>query len=172
MRAWYDIKSISSREDDIDVAGIEESRRLLTQVLDDEIEDLNGASTACFVGGFSMGGAMSLQTGLSYEKPLAGLLATSCYVPNAAALLANGAAAVTSNRQTPIYAWHGRADQMVPLEYAKATYALLNEQLFKTNHIQLESEDHFGHEFSPNELTQIIQFMNQIQEQTMQTSSL
>merc|ERR1711991_827410 len=50
MRAWYDIKSISSREDDIDVAGIEESRRLLTQVLDDEIEDLNGASTACFVG--------------------------------------------------------------------------------------------------------------------------
>ena len=60
-----------------------------------------------FLAGFSQGGAIAYSTALTYPEPLAGVIALSTY-------LASAADASPANRALPIFAAHGRHDDVVP----------------------------------------------------------
>ncbi|HHZ96279.1 MAG TPA: carboxylesterase, partial [Flavobacteriales bacterium] len=65
--------------------------------------------------GFSQGGAIALQAGLRYERPLAGIMGLSTLLPLADSLAAEAA---DENRATPIMLAHGAQDPVIPIELA------------------------------------------------------
>jgi phospholipase/carboxylesterase len=116
MRAWYDIlgTDLQRREDE---AGLRESQALITGLLDRELAR-GMPSNRIVLGGFSQGCAMTLQAGLRYGEPLAGLLCMSGYLPLAASLPAERHAA---NAATPLFYAHGQQDDIIPIARATAS---------------------------------------------------
>lgn len=109
MRAWYDIISLEINSRQIDDAGILASRQAIFQLIVRENER-GIPSHRIFVAGFSQGGAVAYVTALTYPEKLAGVMALSTYIPNPQ-LLAEEAS--EANRAIPIFAAHGRDDDVV-----------------------------------------------------------
>lgn len=106
MPAWYDIlemgagrklnaqQLIDSADQVIELVGQERSRGI--------------ASDRIILAGFSQGGAVAYQAALSYDEPLAGLLALSTYFPTSDSIEYSDA-----NKQIPIEIMHGSYDPVV-----------------------------------------------------------
>jgi phospholipase/carboxylesterase len=75
-------------------------------------------SERILLAGFSQGGAISLHTGLTYGKHLAGILALSSYLPTADSI-AEEISLV--NKDIPIMMAHGTVDPMIPMAHAVQT---------------------------------------------------
>jgi phospholipase/carboxylesterase len=119
MRAWYDILQFGGGPED--EAGIRASQRKIEELIAEEKE--KGLAAAKIVmAGFSQGGAIALQTALRYPERLAGVLALSTYLPQAASLQSERSSA---NQGIPIFMAHGRYDDIIPLPRAEASRKLL-----------------------------------------------
>ncbi|MEX0638276.1 MAG: alpha/beta fold hydrolase [Burkholderiales bacterium] len=119
MRAWYDILQLGGgREDE---AGIRESQALLEALIARE-RRRGVAAQRIVLAGFSQGGAIALHTGLRHAERLAGILALSTCLPLAASVAAERSAA---NAGVPLFMAHGRFDDIIPLERARQSRALL-----------------------------------------------
>ncbi len=114
MRAWYDIagNSIHKKQDE---AGIRRSHLAIVALIEQEIAR-GIPHKNIFLAGFSQGGAIALHTALRLEKPLAGVLALSTYLP-----LAELATSEATRHATPIFMAHGRSDSVVPYELGIAS---------------------------------------------------
>ena len=123
MRAWYDILGMDlvRREDEV---GLRRSQARIEQLIAREV-DRGISASRIVLAGFSQGCAMTLQTGLRYPQPLAGLLCLSGYLP-----LANLIAEERhpANQHTPIFLAHGRGDGVVTIDRAETSRDLLREQ--------------------------------------------
>ena len=98
MRGWYDIKGMAfDREEDR--GGLEQSEQIVKGLIEQETN--RGIDTDHIIlAGFSQGGAVALFTGLRLDKPLAGIVALSTYLPVAETTEAERNAA---NQNTPIF---------------------------------------------------------------------
>lgn len=123
MRAWYDIMAldIASRVDEV---GIRESQQYLAGLIAEQIDE-GIDSRNIVLAGFSQGGAVVLQTGLRYSKPLAGLMALSTYLPLEESLSAEK---TDENTQVPIFLAHGDSDPVVAPELAYRSRSKLEQQ--------------------------------------------
>ena len=121
MPAWYDVAGFGSPAED--ERRIRESAGWIDELVAREAERGIPAGRVV-LGGFSQGGAMALFAGLRHPEALAGVMCLSGYLLLPATLAAEGTEA---NRSTPIFAAHGTADPMVPLERAAASRDLLVE---------------------------------------------
>ena len=121
MPAWYDVAGFGSAAED--ERRIRESAAWIDELIAREAE--RGVPAGRVVlGGFSQGGAMALFAGLRHAEALAGVMCLSGYLLLPATLAAE---ATEANRSTPVFAAHGTADAMVPLERAAASRDLLVE---------------------------------------------
>jgi len=109
MRAWYDIKGLDIA-DKQDEAGIRASMQAVEALIDREIER-GVPSRRIVLAGFSQGGAIALSLGLRTQRPLAGIVALSTYLPLAGSLADERSEA---NADTPIFWGHGSMDPVVP----------------------------------------------------------
>jgi len=116
MRAWYDIKGFGPERAE-DEAGIRESEVVVKRYIEQEIAQGIPAGKIV-IAGFSQGGAIALQTALRHQQRLAGVMALSTYLPLAASLPAEAAAA---NRDVPILMCHGAQDPVVPAKMGEAS---------------------------------------------------
>jgi phospholipase/carboxylesterase len=116
MRAWFDILELS-RNLRVDIAGLYDSCRLIEQLIEAEIAR-GIPSEQILLAGFSQGGAVALQAGLSYSRRLAGIVALSTFLPTLAQLESERSAA---NQDLPIFIGHGILDSVVAVEYGKQT---------------------------------------------------
>lgn len=108
MRGWYDIASLEINRQE-DEQGINESTDLLKNLIETEI--VRGIpSQRIILAGFSQGGAIVLNTGLKFEKPLAGIMALSTYLPLADQFADS---LFTANHNTPVFMAHGLQDEIV-----------------------------------------------------------
>jgi len=124
MRAWYDIISLDSTSRRIDEAGIIASREAVRRLIERE----NGRGIPVdriFLAGFSQGGAVAYTTALTHPEKLAGVIALSTYIPSLALLTEDLAEA---NRDIPIFAAHGTADDVVSPTLGLAARNLLTER--------------------------------------------
>jgi len=115
MRAWYDIVGMQLT-DRQDREGIEQSRALIRQVFQDQ---LNAGNDQIFLAGFSQGGAMALYTALNMQTPVAGVIALSAYLP-----LANSIKPELA-KKTPIFMGSGQYDPIVLPLWSKQSVAWL-----------------------------------------------
>jgi phospholipase/carboxylesterase len=154
MRAWYDIYAmdIGSRQDE---AGIRKSQQYINQMIDQQIAD-GIPSERIVLAGFSQGGAIVLQTGLRLDKPLAGLMALSTYLPLADSFEAEK---TSHNAQTPIFMAHGDSDPVVKPELAYRARSYLERQGYA-----LEWQEYAGmqHGVCAQEISHIRQWLMKI----------
>jgi phospholipase/carboxylesterase len=116
MRAWYDIRSFQSINEQVDEAGIELSCATVRQLI--EAQNRRGIPTSnIFLAGFSQGAAMTYSAGLTHAETLAGLIVLSGYVPSPGFIDSRLSAA---NRGTPIFAAHGMYDDVLPIQLGEA----------------------------------------------------
>lgn len=115
MRAWYDIRRMDIAGD-TDVDGIRAAVAAVGALIETEVA--RGVPSGRIVlAGFSQGGAVALQAGLTCALPLAGIMVLSGYVALPDTLTAEMTAA---NRGTPIFMAHGSDDPVVPFALAAA----------------------------------------------------
>jgi len=123
MRAWYDIVSLDA-SGRADAEGVRES----TAILDGLIarEQARGIEAGRIViAGFSMGGAVAINTALHTREKLAGLMALSTYLPLPSALDAS-----TASRDLPVFMAHGSFDPMLPMQWGKLSAERLRDAGF------------------------------------------
>ncbi len=125
MKAWYDIKSMDLHNR-ADMTGVLESEASIHQLIQEQI-DSGIPSERIILAGFSQGGVVSLFTGLRYSKKLAGIMALSCYLPQADKLPTD---LHSANKDTPILQHHGEQDEVVLVSAGKMANKLLVENQY------------------------------------------
>ncbi len=120
MRAWFDIKEISPRVT-IDEAGISQSMQYVNTLIEGEIAR-GIPSEHIILAGFSQGAVIAMQTGLCYQRSLAGIIALSGFMPHLDQLLQQ---VNPANGQIPIFMAHGCDDTLVPMMLGKSSYEIL-----------------------------------------------
>lgn len=153
MPAWYDIKEIKidSQQDE---AGIEQSQKSILALIEREIQR-GIKSENIILAGFSQGGAIALHTALRYEKPLAGIMGLSTYLPLADTLENEISAA---NQNTSIFLAHGLHDTIIPLQLASDTNAYLQKLNFSSELKTYSME----HSVCPDEIDAISEWVNKV----------
>jgi phospholipase/carboxylesterase len=121
MRAWYDILE-PSLELKVDIAGIYQSAKLVSQLIDQEMNK-GIPSEQILLAGFSQGGVIALHTGLRYPYKLAGIIALSTYLPTLEQLKTERSSV---NNATPIFMAHGILDSIVAIESGKTAFNALH----------------------------------------------
>jgi len=127
MRSWYDIKSMNLH-DRADMEGVLASEISVNALIEEQIA-AGIPANRIVLAGFSQGGVVSLFTGLRYSQTLAGIMALSCYLPNADKLPVE---LNEANKQTPILQHHGVQDDVVPMSAGKMAYDLLKASNYPT----------------------------------------
>lgn len=80
MPSWFDLFTLDESGPE-DECGIKEAAKLVHSLIDREIESSKIPSSRIALGGFSQGGALALYSAFTYNKPLAGVMALSCWIP-------------------------------------------------------------------------------------------
>jgi len=124
MPSWYDIKKFGGRAPDelektIGKDEVISNGDKIRRILDEEIEVLKGESKSVIIGGFSQGCAMSMHTGLEYNKSLGGIMGWSGY-------LFPFTKVSQENEKVPIFLSHGADDQVVPYKMSELSFKRLD----------------------------------------------
>ncbi len=123
MRAWFDINSMNHLERRIDHEGIADSVKSVNEFIENEKN--NGVLTEkIFIGGFSQGAVIALETALHYPSPLGGAIALSGFLPNADKIIQSRSSA---NKNIPIFLAHGTEDDIVPYMLGQTVAVALQE---------------------------------------------
>jgi len=151
MRAWYDIDPgapLAGSED------IETSAQQIAQLVQQEVD--NGVPSEDIVlAGFSQGGVIALQLGLSHRQKLRGIMGLSTYLHDHEHLAER---ADFANIDTPIFMAHGLSDPMIPI-----TRAITSREALLGLNYQVEWHEYaMGHQVCPQEIADIAQWLNQI----------
>jgi predicted esterase len=150
MQSWHDICSLS-RIDSEQFVGLEDSRKIVEALLNEEIAS-GTASNRIVLGGFSQGAAMSLYTGLQFPHRLAGIAALSGYLPWSKPVEQFGPAiAAGGNKDTPVLMLHGEADQVVRLQFGERSHKAIQTARGKDN-LQWKTYRGMGHHSCEEEM--------------------
>lgn len=160
MQGWYDIYALgydriknplTIKEDD---SGIKDSSQQLSELLDYELSLLQqNNSNKLIVGGFSQGAALSLFTGLQYQKHLQAVIACSGYLLLASQLQSH---LTEQSKKLRIFASHGTDDQVVPYMWSKKGYDMLIEQGVN---IEFYTDQHTAHSISQQGIQKVQQYI-------------
>jgi|TARA_R100001129_G_scaffold49781_1_gene34441 phospholipase/carboxylesterase len=124
MPAWYDIKAMDI-DRVVDTDQLMASSDAVAKLVDREIER-GVKSENIVIAGFSQGGAVAYELGLSYPKRLAGIIALSTYFATAKTVKRSEA-----NRDIPIRIYHGTFDPMVPEALGRQSVEKLQDMGFE-----------------------------------------
>jgi phospholipase/carboxylesterase len=125
MPAWYDIGSFDLGNH-ADKKGIAHSVAQIKQLIEHE-EQQGTPRNKIVLAGFSQGAVIALTTSLNLDKPPAGVLALSGYLPYAEEAIAKSHSA---HKLMPIFIAHGVQDNVVPYFLGNQSYQLLIERDF------------------------------------------
>ena len=147
MRAWYDIYSPDlSAQPDKD--GIDESIKQVNELIDDQIsEGIN--SDRIILAGFSQGGVIALQLGLSRDSSLSGVIALSCYIA------LENCIKPSAENMPKIFLAHGLYDDVVPFQRGDKAKELIISKGYSPEFHQYP----MGHSLHPEEIQHISQFI-------------
>lgn len=143
-KMWYDLSNANFQTDFTQQSDLQTSRKALTDWLNSLEQETGIPLDRTILGGFSQGGAMTLDVGLSL--PLAGLMILSGYQHGALHPAA---------KNPPILMVHGRQDQVVPLAAAHRAKANLEQVKASIDYREFD----MGHEISPSVLNEIYTFV-------------
>ncbi|KAE8744481.1 hypothetical protein FOCC_FOCC008869, partial [Frankliniella occidentalis] len=150
MPAWFDLKSLDASGPE-DESGIKKASQLIHSMIDAEVS-AGIPSNRIVIGGFSQGGALALYSALTYSKPLAGVVALSCWLP----LNKSFPSFVVGNKETPFLQCHGDCDPIVPFKWGQMTASILKGYL---KSIEFKTYGGLMHSSSDEEMNDIKDFV-------------
>jgi predicted esterase len=118
MPAWYDLKGLGERDNE-SCDGIDGSAKRIGDLIAKEVAS-GVPENRIVLGGFSQGGALSLFSGLSHKRDVAGILVMSGYLPRG-----SKAAEFVRVSDVPVFHIHGDADPVVIPNWAQQTETAL-----------------------------------------------
>ncbi|KAG5639691.1 hypothetical protein H0H81_005874 [Sphagnurus paluster] len=124
MPSWFDIYSFGFNTDE-DETGMLQSARLINQLITDEVNSGTDPSRIV-LGGFSQGATMSLLTGLTGEKKLAGIAVLSGWLPLRSKFKSLASPHASS---IPVFWGHGMVDPLVKFQFCKDSSEFLTKEL-------------------------------------------
>ena len=151
MPAWYDIKQVDV-DRHVDNEQLQESASRIHDLIDREIER-GIQSTRIIVAGFSQGGAVSFEAALSYEQPLAGIMALSTYFATVGTIKINAI-----QQSIPILICHGEHDPVVSESLGKRSRASLEKLGFEPEYHSYPIE----HSVCPQEIEDIGKWISRV----------
>ncbi len=148
MRAWYDIVTLDA-QGRADADGVRESTAILESLIAREIER-GIAAGKIVIAGFSMGGAIAINTALHTTHRLAGLMALSTYLP-----LPGDIDGSSGSRDLPVFMAHGSFDPMLPMQWGQLSARKLQETGFSVEW----HEYPMAHAVCPQEIADIREWL-------------
>ena len=148
MRAWYDIVTLDA-EGRADADGVRESTAILEELIAREMERGIPADRIV-IAGFSMGGAIAINTALNTARGLAGLMALSTYLP-----LPSEVDGTSGSRDLPVFMAHGSFDPMLPMQWGQLSAKKLEETGFSVEW----HEYPMAHAVCPQEIADIREWL-------------
>lgn len=121
MPAWYDLTAIQPKRS-VDMASLMASVGVVQQLIRQEMAK-GVPSSQILLAGFSQGGAVAYQAGLTFEYPLAGILALSTYLIESDALTIHRA-----NAAVDVLVMHGTQDDVVGVGLGRQSKGWLQQQ--------------------------------------------
>lgn len=121
MTAWYDIYQLDLLAQ-VDWSGIVESVEYVHQLIAEQL-DKGIASDRILLAGFSQGGVIALYSALSFQSPLAGVLAMSTYFPGFEQAPAE--LSLKQPQSCPVFFGHGTSDPICPFAAAETSREVL-----------------------------------------------
>ncbi|KAI0650840.1 Phospholipase/carboxylesterase [Trametes meyenii] len=168
MPGWFDVfefGAINAREDE---EGMLKTMHSLNQLITAEA-DAGIPADRIVLGGFSQGAAMSLLTGLTTERRLAGVTVLSGWLPlhlKIKAMLNNHA------KKLPIFWGHGKSDPIVRFDRATMSIRYIKEQLelntlvspdkVLEGGIEFHAYDFLPHSVNDKELEELKTFLKKV----------
>nr|ABI52780.1 lysophospholipase [Argas monolakensis] len=150
MPAWFDLFSLNPNGPE-DESGIKSATEAIHKLVIEE-EKLGIPANRIVLGGFSMGGALALYSGLKFSRPLAGILGLSCWLP----LFKEFPGTAAANQETPILLCHGDADDLVPLRWGSLTSEFLKSFV---KSVDMKQYRGMGHSSCDEEMRDIATFL-------------
>lgn len=127
MPSWFDLISLSPDGPE-DEAGIKKASEMLKELISAQ----EVPTDKVILGGFSQGGALALYTALTMDKPVAGIVGLSTWMP----LHKKVAEGMKVNRDIPMFQGHGTIDPLVSPVFGELTARLIqtmsSKHTFKT----------------------------------------
>lgn len=151
MPAWYDILEMSI-ERSVDEAQLKQSAAWVHALIEHEIER-GIAAERIVLAGFSQGGAVAYEAGLTFPKKLAGIMALSTYLATKDTLVAEAVQA-----QTPILVQHGNQDPIVPVTLGQMATEWLEAKGYS---VQYQTYP-MAHQVSGSQIADIASWLNQV----------
>jgi len=164
MPAWFDIFSFGFDVAE-DETGMLKSVGWINELIDAEVQ--SGIDPSRIVlGGFSQGGAISLLTGLTTDKKLAGLAVLSCWLPLNETFKKRASSHAAS---IPVFWGHGEVDPLVRINMAKESVDFLVNQLGfhrcqrgEVNGVSYNTYRGLVHSASMEELSDLLKWLKNI----------
>ena len=150
MPGWYDISSLDSIAGREDREGLAETTRYLSSLIDAE-EAAGVPRSRIVVAGFSQGAASALMQ-LRGDKPLAGVVALSGYLP-----LAGDGPVSPANAATPVLMCHGDADAVVAYKFGVDSAEALKRAGMGS--VEFKTYRGMGHSACNDELSDLADFL-------------
>ena len=129
----------------VDDEQLKQSAQWVHNLINRELER-GVVSERIIVAGFSQGGAVSFEAALTYEKPLAGIMALSTYFATAHTIEIN-----PLHSSLPILICHGALDPVVPESMGKQSLTTLQNLKFEPEYKSYPME----HAVCPQEISDI-----------------
>ncbi len=132
-------------------------------MIKEEITLLNNDPLKVFIGGFSQGCCMAINTALSYEHTLGGVVGLSGHAfPSMIEMIEQDTEGTFDGKKKDlrIFAYHGKADGVINEGKAGKTY----EKLIAAGFTQLKyrTEEWLEHSVSPTEIEAIQEFLRSV----------
>jgi phospholipase/carboxylesterase len=150
MPAWFDIVGLDGGGRSVNSHQLLASAMAVHKLIDMEIEKGIDSQSIVLVG-FSQGGAVNFQAGLTYDKPLAGLLALSSFFPTADEVIPHPA-----NQNLPILVCHGTIDAVLDITLAEKSLSALENLGYQPKYLTYP----MAHTVCPQQIMDISTWLN------------
>ena len=140
-----------------DQSQMAQSAKLLKQLIDQELDQLQGQSQNVFIGGFSQGCFVALATFVDLiDYRIGGVVGLSGLWGYRIDGDWSEKMDLELKRQTPLFLYHGTADRRVSFHRAKMSYSLFEKHGFS---FEFHAEENLGHKISSLEISKVEQFL-------------
>ena len=156
MPSWFDIKSVENESRAFCEDTLEEAVSLLNFYVEEE-KSLGVCANKIVVVGFSQGGTVALEYGLSNHtnQPLAGVVALSTWAPDRSD---RGGDSIS----VPVFYGHGVDDNVVPFELGKICAERISSYPWYSGKVDFRSYSGIYHGANEEELGDVLGFLRNV----------